>query len=458
MVGGWLVVIVADIALVRPGLAALGRGRPRPGQHDRLHDRGRRPGTRRPPGPGPRGPARDGQGHPRRAGGRARRGGRRRRRRRARDPGRHSPPLVLDGVAAALAAACAVAVFGGVAYVLDGGELRAASDASAGRRPGERAERPGLARRWRAGLGGRPGQQAGSAGRGSCGSPWCWAPRPAARPGTPACWPRAAAGPGWPCWPSGRRQREPAFAARERTPGRGAAAIRRSRSTWPRSPTGPRPARDLIVPCRLRRLLRQARPDVVHAHGLRAGAFAALALRPVRRGDSAARPLGPVAGRLGARRRSLGPARRPALVVTVHNAPPSGRAGAGRVRPARADLRPARRRCALRVGGPGRPDAAPGRGRRRRVRRARAARAPAIRGGGGPGPARHRRGRAARRAGGRAAGRAEGLRHPGGRRRVLAGPGSRPRLAIAGERPAGRRADRGRRAVRCGPGAAGGAG
>ena len=40
--------------------------------------------------------------------------------------GRHSPPLVLDGVAAALAAACAAAVFGGVAYVLDGGELRAA--------------------------------------------------------------------------------------------------------------------------------------------------------------------------------------------------------------------------------------------------------------------------------------------------------------------------------------------
>ena len=109
-----------------PGLAPLGRGRPRPGQHGRLDDRGRRPGTRGPPGPGPRGPARDGQGHPRRAGGRARRGGRRRRRRRARDPGRHSPPLVLDGVAAALAAACAVAVFGGVAYVLDGGELRAA--------------------------------------------------------------------------------------------------------------------------------------------------------------------------------------------------------------------------------------------------------------------------------------------------------------------------------------------
>jgi putative peptidoglycan lipid II flippase len=40
--------------------------------------------------------------------------------------GRHPPPLVLDGAAAALAAVCATAVFGGVAYVLDGGELRAA--------------------------------------------------------------------------------------------------------------------------------------------------------------------------------------------------------------------------------------------------------------------------------------------------------------------------------------------
>jgi glycosyltransferase involved in cell wall biosynthesis len=73
----------------------------------------------------------------------------------------------------------------------------------------------------------------------------------------------------------------------------------------------PRPARDLIVLLRLRRLLRQARPDVVHAHGMRAGAFAALALRPARRGQP---------GRSGRRDR-------PALVVTVHNAPPPGRAG-----------------------------------------------------------------------------------------------------------------------------------
>jgi len=59
----------------------------------------------------------------------------------------------------------------------------------------------------------------------------------------------------------------------------------------------PRPARDAAAVARLRRLLRGWAPDVVHAHGLRAGAFAALAL----------------AGQPGA------------LVVTVHNAPPAGR-------------------------------------------------------------------------------------------------------------------------------------
>jgi putative peptidoglycan lipid II flippase len=40
--------------------------------------------------------------------------------------GRRPPPILLDGVAAALAAVCALAVFGAVAYLLDGGELRAA--------------------------------------------------------------------------------------------------------------------------------------------------------------------------------------------------------------------------------------------------------------------------------------------------------------------------------------------
>jgi glycosyltransferase involved in cell wall biosynthesis len=62
----------------------------------------------------------------------------------------------------------------------------------------------------------------------------------------------------------------------------------------------PRPTRDLSVMRRLRRLLSDSRPDVVHAHGVRAGAFAALAM--------------------------LGWRSRPALVVTVHNAAPAGTA------------------------------------------------------------------------------------------------------------------------------------
>ena len=65
----------------------------------------------------------------------------------------------------------------------------------------------------------------------------------------------------------------------------------------------PRPAADTRAVLRLRRWLGQDRPGVLHAHGLRAGALAALAL----------------AGR---------PARRTALVVTVHNAPPPGRPAA----------------------------------------------------------------------------------------------------------------------------------
>jgi glycosyltransferase involved in cell wall biosynthesis len=60
----------------------------------------------------------------------------------------------------------------------------------------------------------------------------------------------------------------------------------------------PRPAQDLAAVRQLRGLLARSRPDVVHAHGLRAGALAALA---VGRG-----------------------AGRPQLVVTVHNAAPSG--------------------------------------------------------------------------------------------------------------------------------------
>ena len=68
----------------------------------------------------------------------------------------------------------------------------------------------------------------------------------------------------------------------------------------------PRPARDARAVLRLRRLLARSRPDVVHAHGLRAGALAAIALLPAVRGL------------------------RVPLAVTVHNAPP-GRGPAGAV-------------------------------------------------------------------------------------------------------------------------------
>jgi glycosyltransferase involved in cell wall biosynthesis len=61
----------------------------------------------------------------------------------------------------------------------------------------------------------------------------------------------------------------------------------------------PRPARDLAAVLRLRGLLARYQPAVVHAHGLRAAAAASLALLPARGG-------------------------RPALLVTVHNAPPPG--------------------------------------------------------------------------------------------------------------------------------------
>jgi glycosyltransferase involved in cell wall biosynthesis len=74
----------------------------------------------------------------------------------------------------------------------------------------------------------------------------------------------------------------------------------------------PRPG-DLIAVLRLRRELRPAtatRPDVVHAHGLRAAALTVLALGPLR-------PRQP-----HRRRPSARPA--PALIATVHNAPPFG--------------------------------------------------------------------------------------------------------------------------------------
>jgi glycosyltransferase involved in cell wall biosynthesis len=61
---------------------------------------------------------------------------------------------------------------------------------------------------------------------------------------------------------------------------------------------GPRPGRDLAAVLRLRRLLARDRPGVLHAHGLRAGALAALALA----GPGTPRTM---------------------LAVTVHNAPPA---------------------------------------------------------------------------------------------------------------------------------------
>ncbi len=63
----------------------------------------------------------------------------------------------------------------------------------------------------------------------------------------------------------------------------------------------PRPGADLAAIRRLRRLFGAWSPDVVHAHGVRAGALAAIAVA-FSRGSRA----------------------RPPLVVTVHNAPPAG--------------------------------------------------------------------------------------------------------------------------------------
>jgi glycosyltransferase involved in cell wall biosynthesis len=65
----------------------------------------------------------------------------------------------------------------------------------------------------------------------------------------------------------------------------------------------PRVLRDLAAIRRLRRLIAAWRPDVVHAHGLRAGALTAIAAAFVRPSVHAAGP---------------------ALVVTVHNAPAAG--------------------------------------------------------------------------------------------------------------------------------------
>jgi glycosyltransferase involved in cell wall biosynthesis len=75
----------------------------------------------------------------------------------------------------------------------------------------------------------------------------------------------------------------------------------------------PRPAQDLRTVTRLRRLLSSGGFDVVHAHGMRAGALTAIALRAQM----------PRTRLLSTRGHALRP-RRPALVVTVHNAPVAG--------------------------------------------------------------------------------------------------------------------------------------
>ncbi len=83
----------------------------------------------------------------------------------------------------------------------------------------------------------------------------------------------------------------------------------------------PRPARDLAAGRRLRALFAAFGPDVVHAHGLRAGALAALAVgrdraAPDRTADDPAAD-DPAANGQAGRDHS-----RPRLVVTVHNAAP----------------------------------------------------------------------------------------------------------------------------------------
>lgn len=103
-----------------------------------------------------------------------------------------------------------------------------------------------------------------------------------------------------------------------------AATLRRLRSGTAAVPLAigdrPRPLRDARSVARLRNWLNAWRPDVVHAHGVRAGAFAALAIGLTK------------------------PAARPALAVTVHNAPPDGLAASGvhavleRICARRADL------------------------------------------------------------------------------------------------------------------------
>lgn len=80
----------------------------------------------------------------------------------------------------------------------------------------------------------------------------------------------------------------------------------------------PHPAQDVRTVIRLRGLLYSGGFDVVHAHGLRAGALTAIALR-------ARMPrFRPTGSRGHASRGPASRSSRPALVVTVHNAPVAG--------------------------------------------------------------------------------------------------------------------------------------
>lgn len=80
-----------------------------------------------------------------------------------------------------------------------------------------------------------------------------------------------------------------------RGPGRGGAALP--------VPIGnrPHPVHDARAMTAIRSVARSWRADIIHAHGIKAGALAGLALSTVPRGN------------------------RPALIVTLHNAPPAGR-------------------------------------------------------------------------------------------------------------------------------------
>ncbi len=205
---------------------------------------------------------------------------------------------------------------------------------------------------------------------------------------------RRPTGPGWDVRVAG-----PAALAADVAPAGGPRRLRPGRDRRPAA------AGDVAVVRRLRALARGA--DVLHAHGLRAGALAVLAAR------------------------SLPPGRRPRVVVTLHNLPVGGRAirtvsaGARAGRRARAPTSssgcPGTSSTGPRGLGASGPPTAPssrrrprtGCGRRRTGRGARAL------GSARRAPARHRR----------AARAAEGARHPARRRRAArtgARPGARP--------------------------------